>query len=152
MKYKPLKKAFLFLILFIGLKSSAQIFDPVQWETSVVKITATEYDLIATAFIERNWHLYAQNIAEGGPDPTVFTFKSSKNYKRKGNTKEEKGKLIHDETFNMKIKYFETITTFKQRIIIQGKEIQTIAASVEYMVCNDTRCLPLKEVALVFTN
>ncbi len=49
-----------------------QILEPIKWSTSVIKISETEYDLVAIATIEKNWHLYSQNVPDDGPIPTAF--------------------------------------------------------------------------------
>ena len=50
----------------------------------------------------------------------------------------------------MKIKYFETKALFKQRIQLKNKTPFKVNATVEFMVCDDSRCLPPTEVDLVF--
>lgn len=138
------------LLLVVNL-SFGQIHDPVQWETSTKKISDTEYELVATAIIDGEWHLYSQSVPEKGPLPTVFTFESSKNYMKKGNTKEEKGEIVDDPFFGMRIKYFGKKAAFTQRIKLKTKEAFKLNAVVEFMVCNDSQCLPPKEVDLEFT-
>ncbi len=127
----------------------AQIVDPIKWSTSVKKISDTDYELIATATIDSGWHLYSQNVPEDGPIPTTFTFKSDTNYVKKGNTKEGEGHTINDPVFDMKIKFFENKATFKQRIKIL-KATKKITGEVEFMVCDDTQCLPPTTVDLEF--
>ena len=143
-------KIFFATILFVGIQLNAQIHDPVNWTTSVEKISDTEYDLIATASIDGNWHLYSQSVPDDGPIPTTFTFKGSKDYLKKGNTKEEKGHEVDDPVFEMVIKFFDKKATFKQRIKIKNSSAFKVNAVVEFMVCNDTQCLPPKEVDLAF--
>lgn len=140
---------FLFVIL-ISARGFSQVHDPVKWKTSVTKISDTEYDLVATASIQGEWHLYSQSVPKDGPVPTTFIFEGNPNYLKKGNTKEGAGHEIDDKIFNMRIKYFGKKADFKQRIKIKDKKAFTINAMVEFMVCNDTQCLPPKEVDLVF--
>ena len=147
---KIMKKLFFAAILIVGIQLYAQIHDPVKWSTSVEEISDTEFDLIATASIEGKWHLYSQNVPENGPIPTTFTFKGSTDYLKKGNTKEEKGHEIDDPIFEMIIKYFDTKATFKQRIKIKNTSTFEVDGIVEFMVCNDSQCLPPKEVELIF--
>lgn len=128
----------------------AQIYDPVKWSTTVEKISSTEYELIAMASIDGDWHLYSQAVPNDGPIPTTFSFEGNDNYLKKGNTKEENGQIINDPIFNMEIKYFVTKVSFKQRIRLKNTKAFHVNAVVEYMVCNDTKCLPPKEVELVF--
>lgn len=145
-----MKKYIVLIAILSGFMMTAQIHDPVKWETSVKKISDTEYELTATAAIEEGWHLYSQSVPENGPKPTVFTFESNANYLKKGNTKEEEGHEVDDPIFEMRIKYFDIKAVFIQRIKLKTSEQFTVNAVVEFMVCNDTMCLPPKEVDLVF--
>jgi len=148
-----MKKLFITLsfIFIITSALNAQILDPVKWTTSVEKISETEYNLIATASIDSGWHLYSQTVPENGPIPTTFSFKGNGNYIKKGNTKEEKGHEVDDKVFNMRIKYFDKKANFKQRVKIKTTDKIEINAIVEFMVCNDSQCLPPNEIDLVFT-
>lgn len=129
---------------------SAQVYNPVKWKTSVTKVSADEYDLTATAIIEKGWHLYSQSVPAGGPVPTKFTFKSNPSYLKKGNTMEDKGTVVEDRIFEMKIKYFSNKAVFKQRIKLKSSPGFQVKSDVEFMACDDTKCLPPKVEALVF--
>lgn len=147
-----MKKFFsLFLLTIIALTSAhAQILDPVDWSTSVKKISETEYDLISTATIDDNWHLYSQVIPEDGPLPTVFIFEPNDAYRLVGNVKESEGITEHDVVFDMVITFFANNATFTQRIELTGNQGTTITGEVEFQVCDDTQCLPPTYVDLVF--
>lgn len=147
-----MKKLYLFLLLAtISLTSvQSQILDPVSWSTSIKKISETEYDVVAKATIENNWHLYSQVVPEDGPLPTVFTFEENSAYKSVGKVKESKGITEHDPVFDMVITFFSHTATFTKRIALTGSEGTTIKGEVEFMVCDDTRCLPPNYVELVF--
>jgi thiol:disulfide interchange protein DsbD len=145
-----MKKIAVLAMLISSINVFSQILNPVNWSTSVVKISETEYELIATANIDPNWHLYSQEVPEDGPIPTSFTFEGNKNYLKKGNTLEDSGHTIDDPIFEMKIKYFENKAAFKQRIRVKTIEAFQINGTVRFMVCDDTRCLPPTDVDLVF--
>ena len=147
-----MNKIFLYLLLaFVSTASmQSQILDPVKWSTSVKKISETEYDLISKATIENKWHLYSQQVPEDGPLPTVFTFEENSAYKSIGKVKEGKGITEHDPVFDMVITFFSNTATFTKRIALTGNEGTTIKGEVEFMVCDDTRCLPPNYVDLVF--
>jgi len=148
-----MKKYILLFSLFIGFIANvnAQIHDPVKWKTSVEKVSETEYDLIIKATIDSGWHLYSQNVPEGGPIPTSFSFKESKKeYELIGKTVEGKGHEVHDPVFDMDIKYFGDEATFKQRIKVLSKNNITITGALEFMVCDDTNCLPPTDVDYSF--
>jgi len=145
-----MKNIFILLFLTFSLGIFSQIEDPLKWATSVEKISDTEFVLVSTATIDDGWHLYAQDVPEDGPIATSFTFENTKNnYLLKGNTTEQEGVTIDDPVFEMKIKFFENSATFKQTIQTQT-DLNYIRGVVEFMVCDDTRCLAPTEIELVF--
>ena len=144
------KKGLFFFILLAGFFAQAQIYEPVKWETEVNKISETEIELISIASIESGWHLYSQDVPENGPIPTSFSY-DLKDLEANliGETIEEEGNEIDDPVFEMRIKYFEDQARFVQKISLE-KPVGSINASVEYMVCDDARCLPPTEDKLTF--
>ncbi|WJS94646.1 protein-disulfide reductase DsbD family protein [Flavobacterium johnsoniae] len=135
----------IFLLGFFLLFSTfikAQIYNPIKWKTSVENISGNEYELQVKAIIEPGWHLYSQNVQDGGPIPTRFSFAKSSEFELFGGVKEEKGKIVNDPVFKMQIKFFEKETTFRQRIRLLSSNPLKIKADVEFMVCNDENCLP----------
>ena len=145
-----MKKLVSVLLFIISLVSYGQIHSPVKWTTSVKKISNQEIELIATAILDDEWHIYSQEIPKGGPIPTLFSFIGDKRYLKKGNTKEDEGHVVDDEMFDMRIKYFDKKAVFKQRIRLKTQEKFIIKGTVEYMVCSDENCLPPKEEDLSF--
>ena len=146
-----MKNILIFLFLTFTLGIFSQIENPLQWSTSVEKVSDTEYILVSKATIEEGWHLYAQEVPEDGPIPTTFSFDTKKeNFSLIGKTIEEEGHTVDDPVFQMKIKFFENSAIFKQRVKITS-DINAINGVVEFMVCDDTKCLAPTEVDLVFT-
>lgn len=147
-----MKKFFLSLLLATISISAvhSQILDPVEWSTNIKKISETEYDLVSKAIIDNKWHLYSQVVPEDGPLPTVFTFEANDAYKLVGKVKESKGVTELDPVFDMVITYFENTATFTQRIKLTGNQGTTITGEVEFMVCDDTNCLPPTYIELIF--
>lgn len=144
------KHIFLLLALIAFSVGHSQILEPVKWKTSIEKLSDTEYNLIVAASIEKGWHLYSQDVPEFGPIPTTFTFDDANGaFKFIGNTSEEEGHIVDDPVFQMKIKFFDNTTVFKQKVELLS-DVTSVEASVEFMVCDDTRCLPPTEVDLLF--
>ncbi len=140
---------FLLLILCTSLGFS-QMYNPVKWKTQVEKISDSEYNLISIATIEEGSHLYAQNIQEGGPIPTEFTYHNHNNdYMLIGNTSEEEGITVNDAVFEMEIKYFENTAIFKQKVKLSNT-VNQITGSVLFMACDDEKCTPPTDFELVF--
>ncbi len=122
---------------------NAQIHDPVSYTTSVEKISDSDFYLIVTANIDKGWHLYSQNVPENGPIATAFQFVNDNNqFQLVGKTEEGKGHTSFDKAFGMDIKYFENTATFKQHIRLLTNDKIDIIGEIEYMVCDDTQCLP----------
>ncbi|WP_299055130.1 cytochrome c biogenesis protein CcdA [uncultured Polaribacter sp.] len=144
-------KYLLSLFIFISsLNVFSQIEDPIKWSTSVEKLSDSTFVLVSEAIIEEGWHLYAQEVPQDGPIPTSFSFDTSQGgFLLEGKTQEENGVVVDDAVFQMKIKFFEKKTVFKQKVKVL-KGIETINAFVEFMVCDDTKCLSPTEVDLVF--
>ena len=130
--------------------ATAQVYDPVKWSTSVEQLSDNEFLLISTATIESGWHLYSQDVPEDGPLPTTFSYDDANgSIGIVGNTVEEKGHIVDDPVFEMRIKYFEHKTEFKQKVSVSA-DIDTVKGYVEFMVCDDQKCLPPVEQELVF--
>ena len=137
-----------FIILF-GFNSYSQILEPIKWSTSIEKVSETEYKLITKAVIEPGWHLYSQNVPDGGPIPTKFIFNEGETFTLKGKTKEGKGETVHDKIFNLKIKYFSLHASFEQLVTVTENTKQ-LSGTVYFMVCDDERCLAPTEIDLNF--
>ncbi|RKS53486.1 thiol:disulfide interchange protein DsbD [Gillisia mitskevichiae] len=151
----------LLLILTVSLSSFSQVFtsadndlqieEPISWDSHLEKENDSIYKISFTAKLEEGWHLYAQDIEEGGPIPTSFTFTNAGvAFELVGETSEPNVPTIFDEVFEMEIKYFEKQATFFQTIKVLDKDA-VIEVEVEFMVCNDTRCLPPDVVPFQFS-
>jgi len=138
-----MKKLFIFsLTLMIMSASFAQKLQPVKWNFEAVKKSDKQYEIIATATIDAPWHIYSQFV-KGGPVPTSFQFKTNPLVQLNGKTKEE-GKLEKkfDKNFGAVIATFAGAVKFKQLVNLKVASKTKIAGVVEFMVCNDEKCLP----------
>lgn len=118
--------------------------DPVDWDTHVEKISATEYKLIFTADMDPGWMLYSQHTEDGGPIPTTFYFNEGEHYALKGEVAEKgKKKEGRDPLFDniVVIKYPKGPVVFTQIVSVSDLS-QPITGEVEYMSCNDKTCTP----------
>ena len=147
-----MKKILLYLLLttLSVVSVQSQILDPVKWTTSIKKVSDTEFDLISTATIDKGWHLYSQEVPPNGPLPTYFNFEESDAYTSVGKITESEGHTSHDPVFDMVITFFDNTASFTKRVKINGNAATTIKGEVEFMVCDDTRCLPPGYIDLVF--
>jgi len=133
------------MILFAA-AASAQLDNPVKWTYSAKKIADKTYELHISASIDGNWHIYAQDAGEG-PEPTSLSFAVNPLVKLDGKVKEV-GKLekSFDANFNSVLKYYSKQVDFVQKIKVKSAATTLVKGSVTYMVCNDKKCLPPKEI------
>jgi thiol:disulfide interchange protein len=137
-----MKKIFSLIALLVAFFGTAQVVEPVKWSSSVVKVSDTELDLVITANIENNWHLYSQFTPEGGSLPLVFTFKNQKGkYQLVGKTKEGKFKKSFNEIFEIDEYYFQNTAKFTQRIKILNSKLKTVDVGVDGQACIDGKCV-----------
>ena len=151
----------LILFLAVSLTSFSQVFtsadkeqqieEPITWDSHLEQENDSIYKISFTAKLEKGWHLYAQDIGDEGPIATRFTFNSSgTSYELVGETSEPNVPTVFDDVFEMEIKYFEEEATFYQTIKVLDKNA-IIEVEVEFMVCNDTQCLPPDVVPFQFS-
>jgi len=147
------KISLLFLpFLFFSVLAFSQIEDPIKWSYKAEPAEAGFYNLKFTATIEDTWHLYSQNIPDGGPIATSFHFAENKGFDFVGKTKELSKALVKfDQTFAMKLTTFSKEAIFVQKIKVKSKDLSAIKGTVEFMCCNDQKCLPPKEVEFSFS-
>lgn len=145
------KLSFLLTLLIISFKGFAQIEDPVKWTFSAEAINDKEAYVVITADIERGWHIYSQFIGDSGPIPTTFTFNNSTDFKLIGKASENpKAISVFDKTFDAIISSHEDKVVFKQKIAIYKPEVK-VTGSLEFMVCNDSKCLPPSDLEFTVT-
>ncbi len=136
------------LSLFSTLR--AEILEPVKWKFSSEQLSADEYKLIFEAKIEKGWHLYSLFIADNGPVPTTINFEESPSYEIVGQPAEE-GESVEkfEELFEMDLKWFERKAIFSQIVKLRKDQVN-VKGYLNFMVCDDTRCLPPEDVDFSF--
>lgn len=139
---------------FVSNTLSAQILTPIKWVFEAKKISDTEYDLVATAKIDKGWYTYSQYIGNDGPVPTTFTFQKSPisrdattpQYQLVGKVEEvsDHKKTGFDKIFDMNITKFSDEVKFIQRVKTSG--LTEVKGSVNFQTCDDEKCLPPSDV------
>jgi thiol:disulfide interchange protein DsbD len=143
-----MKKLFIFCaFLAITFSVNAQMPDPVKWTFEAVKKADKQYDIVITANVNAPWHIYAQTVTTG-PVPTTISFKANPLVKLVGKPKEF-GKLdkAYDKNFGAEISSYMGQVQFKQAIVLKAASKTKLSGSIEYMVCNDSKCLPPKSIS-----
>ncbi len=142
-----MKKIFLAVLMlcFAGFVN-AQINNPVLWKYSAKKIADKTYELHITAIINDTWHLYAQDAGEG-PESTTFKFTPNPLISFDGKVKEV-GKMekTFDKNFNSVLKFYTNKVDFVQKVKVRSTVATVVKGTVNFMVCNDRKCLPPRDV------
>ena len=142
-----MKKFFFFVLMsgFIG-AAHAQIENPVTWTYTAKKIKGDVYELHMTAALEGKWHIYSQDAGDG-PVPTSFEFSKNPLVKPDGKVTEV-GKLDkeYDPNFKSTLRFYAGKVDFVQRIKLKSPVNTLAKGKITYMVCNDKKCLPPRDV------
>ncbi len=139
------------LFIFPSLKADAQILEPVKWNFSSQKISDNEYELLFSATIDYKWHLYSQDIPMS-PPATTFHFNKNDNIELIGKVTEDTSAVIeeYDPNFEMKLKFYANKAEFRQKVKVLTSGTTTLTGSLEFMSCDDTKCLPPSDVDFSF--
>ncbi|MCB9284972.1 MAG: thioredoxin family protein [Lewinellaceae bacterium] len=134
------------------LPSDGGMLDPVKWSFSVTPVSGQEYDLTLKAKMDAGWSVYSQFTAPEGPVPTSFYFKEGSHFERigevteSGHKKEGPDPLFGDVIV---IKYVDGEAVFTQRVNWIDPSVP-ITGSLEFMCCDNEKCLPPKYVDFSF--
>jgi hypothetical protein len=142
-----MKRLVIITLLLISVTiAQAQILTPVKWSYAAKRISKTEAVVVLKATMQPGWYIYSQFVDEGGPIPTSFKFTPSKAYSVVGKTSEPKALEKFEKTFSMNVRYFENSVMFQQKVKLAAAQA-VVKGKLEFMACNDSKCLPPEEIA-----
>ena len=112
---------------------------PVKWTTSYEN---TEDAVLVTvhAEIEEGWHLYSQNLDDGGPIPTSFYLDTSSAFTIASGWSEGEPHVEFDPNFDMDLAFFSESADFTVKLAPSERDFKVVG-ELEFMVCNDEMCL-----------
>ncbi|MBQ3555465.1 MAG: thioredoxin family protein [Bacteroidales bacterium] len=136
-----MKTKIILLFLLITLPLSAQILEPVKWNITEQKVDESTLELHFKATIEEGWHLYSNELPDGGPLATEVTYTTLEGVEPSGELISDK-KSVEEyvELFSMVLNFFEKEVTFVQRLKILSPDYK-IEGAIRYMGCNNLTCL-----------
>ncbi len=120
---------------------NAQMLEPVKWTHEVEQLEDGSFKVDFTAKIDEGWYVYSQDLEDGGPLPTTIEFDKGVEILK---VAEEKGKLKEgfDNMFEMNIKKYSEKVVFSANIKPLHTKVTRTTASVRFMCCDNSRCLP----------
>ncbi len=121
----------------------AQILHPVKWKFDAQRVSDNEFNLIATAKIDKGWYTYSQFNADNGPSNTALVFKPNADYELVGKADEMSAhkKSGYDKIFEMNVTKFSDEVRFIQKVRLKSPSA-TVAGSISCQSCDDEKCLP----------
>ena len=126
--------------------AQAQIETPVKWAYAAKKISNKEAIIYLKATIDKGWHIYSQNVQDGGPVKTSFSFVKSNDFFLTGKPVEPQPKKKFEKAFDMNVAYFENTVIFQQKVKLNDNLKPVIKGTLTYMACSNKECLPPEEV------
>lgn len=172
--HSSILKNFLFysLLLLFVFNVQAQVLEPVKWSHKSEMTGRNTARLTFTATIESGWYLYSQNIPDGGPIKTSFYFNDIKGFEFVDSnvqvTEEDSyagdGSIIYrvvfnepvpeekdDPNFGMVLKLLKKRADFTREIRILTDQPLEITGFLEFMCCDNEKCLPPSDLEFSFT-
>ena len=128
------------------------LLDPVKWSAAIRELSKGVYELVWTAELQPGWNIYSQFTDNNGPVPTTFFFEEGSHFRRDGKVA-ERGKLKEaaDPLFGgvMVRKFTAGPVVFSQKIETTDPSL-AIAGTINYMTCDEEKCLPPNDVVFRF--
>lgn len=143
-------KFILLSIAFLSISFLSGAQSKVQWSTKVEHITADNYQVVFTAKIEQGFHMYDLGpYGKFGPNETTFEFTPSSGLTLDGEVIAlQESQRQFDEMFQMEIGWYEKTAQFAQKVKLSTQKA-SLSATAEWMVCDDTSCLPPEDKTFV---
>lgn len=141
-----MKKLGTHLLLFFALVAHAQTENnPAIISTSVEKISDTEYNLIFTAKILDQWHMYSQYNPDNASLPMeILASKDTKGFELIGKAKESKTYKEYSDTWEKEEIFFKEKALITQRIKLTNKDITSVKLNFFAQVCKEV-CIQIEE-------
>lgn len=148
---RKISLVFWFSLLFSAVTLNAQILEPVKWDFSLNKLSETEYEIVADATIDENWHLYSSEIPEGGPIATSVVMINGEEQLNIGELREEpEADVQFDQAFDMELAWFSNKARLILPVTVTDQNISKLEGYVEFMACDDEQCLPPDRIDFLF--
>jgi thiol:disulfide interchange protein len=141
-----MKKLVLLFLLLLSISTNSQTSGtPIVWESTIQKISETEYDAIFTATLFEAWHLYSQYNPEDASQPLEILIPEGKTgYNLIGKAKESKTDRAYSDVWEKEEIFFKDKATITQRIEILDATITSISLEVYGQVCKQA-CIQIEE-------
>lgn len=142
-----MKKIFsLFILLFTLISFSQTEENPAVWQSTINKISNTEYNIVFTANLLQDWHLYSQYNPDGASQPLEILIPEGKTgYELVGKAIESKTHKEYSEVWEKEEIFFSDVAILTQKIKITDTSLSTVSLQVYGQVCKEA-CIQIEEL------
>ena len=120
----------------------------VTWKSSVEPLGGDAYRIVLEAAIPAGYHMYDMGPYEGGPTATAIVLTPGEGVQLDGPVEQlTKAHTYYDELFGMQIGTLSGKPRFAQKVHLATAK-GTVTAQLEWMICNDSSCMPPDETEL----
>jgi thiol:disulfide interchange protein len=140
-----MKKFLSFFLLFTVLSVFSQTEDnPIVWESSIQQVSETEYDVIFTATLLQDWHLYSQYNPAGASQPLEVIIPEGKTgYNLIGKATESKTQKEYSEIWEKEEIFFADTAIITQRLAVTDKNTTAVTLEIYGQVCKQA-CIQIE--------
>ena len=141
-----MKKLFLILLMAFAaiMPTQAQMVNPVEWEFSILDVNETEFDVVAMATVDPEYHIYSTKMPALGPLPTIFEFEKSDDFEVVGEARDvTEGELFYDDIFEVEYVQFKGKAIYAQRLKRLTDSAFKVVGTVSGQACKDGMCVPV---------
>ena len=139
------------LLLLVAMFCNAQMADPVKFKSHLKTGSTAEAEIVFDGKIAHGWHVYSTNLGSDGPIEASFHVDKKDGVELVGKLTPRGHEIsMMDNTFGMKLRFFENSVQFVQKVKFT-KPTYTIKAYLEYGACNDEMCMPPTQVNAHFS-
>ena len=132
------------VVAVMPMKMQAQIIDPVQWTFAIEDLNENEFDLVATATVDPQYHIYSTKMPQMAPLPTVFEFEPSTNFEVVGEARDViEGEKYYDDIFEVEYIQFKGTAVYAQRLKKLTDKAFTVMGTISAQVCKEGGCVPV---------
>ena len=136
------------LILTALLTAALAAAQSVTWKSSVEPLGGDAYRIVLEAAIPAGYHMYDMGPYEGGPTATTIVLTPGEGVQLDGPVEQlTKAHTYYDELFGMQIGTLSGKPRFAQKVHLATAK-GTVTAQLEWMICNDSSCMPPDETEL----
>ena len=110
------------------------------WSSKSNKLSDTEYELIFTAGIIPNYHMYSISNTGDGPMPISIKYDEASGYELIGDVEiRSKEYEEFDEMFDMDVKFFDGEAILAQKVKLTGDKAN-VKGTIEFQTCGENQC------------